>query len=199
MLRGQRRPFEVNYPHQTWRESTNPTSIYAICPTTNPTLIGLSQVQSLQTNLNTPIDSCAPYIAQYPCESDLGFPAVAGGTFYDAANLPASGTATLSNGPGTVTTPASGSVFTYTNPGDSQVYVISAAGVKAGGDDSGSGNAAATTTGSGSSGSSGGSGGSNGGSPTGSATSATKTGLAGQVLVRWGLLQVAVLVSCLMV
>ncbi|OBT75494.1 hypothetical protein VF21_04920 [Pseudogymnoascus sp. 05NY08] len=175
------------------------SSIYGICPTTDPTLIGLNQVQSLQTNLNTPIDSCAPYIAQYPCESDLGFSAVAGGTFYDAANLPASGTATLSNGPGTVTVPASGSVFTYTNPADSQVYVISAAGVKAGAGDSGSGNVAATTTGSSGSGSSGGSGGSGGGSATGGAASPVKTGLAGQVSVGWGLLSVAVLVNCLIV
>ncbi|OBT87404.1 hypothetical protein VE02_04167 [Pseudogymnoascus sp. 03VT05] len=180
-------------------ESTNRTSIYGICPTTDPTLIGLNQVQSLQTNLNTPIDSCAPYIAQYPCESDLDFSAVAGGTFYDAANLPASGTATLSNGPGTVTVPASGSVFTYTNPADSQVYVISAAGVKAGGGDSGSGNAAATTTGSSGSGSSGGSGESSGGSATGGAASPVKMGLARQVSVGWGLPSVAVLVNCLIV
>jgi hypothetical protein len=116
-------------------------SIYGICPTTDPTLIGLSNVNQLETIMDTPFDTCGSYLSEFPCAS-LGFTPVAGGTFYGPDNLPASGTATLSNLGGTVTSPASGAVFTYTNGGDGVVYTISAANVK----DSGSGSEAQTTT-----------------------------------------------------
>jgi hypothetical protein len=124
-------------------------SIYAICPNTDPTLIGLSSVQQLETTLDTQISDCQPYLAEYNCVSDLGFSQVVGNTFYGPNNLPASGTQTLSNIAGTVTAPASGSVFTYTNGGDGQVYTISAASVKAGsgGGATTSGKGAASTNG----------------------------------------------------
>lgn len=107
--------------------SLNPHSIYGLCPSTDPSLIGLSSVTQLETVLDTSFSSCSSYLTEFPCESELGFSAVAGGTFYSPDNLPANGTATLSNVAGTVTAPASGAVFTYTNGGDSQVYTISAA------------------------------------------------------------------------
>jgi len=70
---------------------------------------------------------------------------------------------------GTVTAPASGNVFTYTNGGDGQVYTISAASVKAG-----SGGAATTTT--------------NGASTTtSSATSATSTKSSGDARLGFSL------------
>lgn len=104
-------------------------SIYGICSTTDPTLIGLSSVNQLETALDTPFDTCNSYLSEFPCESKLGFPPVAGGTFYGPDNLPRSGTATLSKLGGSVTSPASGAVFTYRNGGDTQVYTISAANV----------------------------------------------------------------------
>lgn len=104
-------------------------SIYGICSTTDPTLIGLSSVNQLETALDSPFDTCNSYLSEFPCESKLGFPPVAGGTFYGPDNLPRSGTATLSNLGGSVTSPASGAVFTYTNGGDTQVYTISAPNV----------------------------------------------------------------------
>ena len=127
---------------------TNCNSIYAICPNTDPNLIGLSSVNLLETTLDTPFSTCGSYLTQFPCDSDLGFPSVAGGIFYGPDNLPASGNQTLSNLAGTVTSPASGAVFTYTNGANSQVYTISAASIS--GTGSGAtitGNGRATTTG----------------------------------------------------
>jgi hypothetical protein len=142
---------------------TNVKSIYAICPTADPTLIGLSSVQQLETTIDTLLSDCQPCLSQFNCVSDLGFPQVAGNTFYGPNNLPASGTGTLFNVAGTVTTPASGSVFTYTNGGDNQVYTIPAGNAKAG--------SGGTTTITGKSGNA-----TNGASTgTGSAASATST------------------------
>ncbi|KAG0646225.1 hypothetical protein D0Z07_8172 [Hyphodiscus hymeniophilus] len=116
------------------------SSIYSICPNTDPSLIGLSSVNQLETTLDTPFSSCGSYLAEFPCDTDLHFSAAAGGTFYGPDNLPASGTQTLSNLAGTVTAPASGAVFTYTNGADKQVYTISAASAEGAG-------SKATTTG----------------------------------------------------
>jgi hypothetical protein len=143
------------------------SSIYGICPTTDPSLIGLSSVNNVETALDTPFDTCGSYLSEFPCDSKLGFPPVAGGHFYGPDNLPASGTATLSNLGGSVTSPVSGAVFTYTNGGDGQVYTISAANV----------NAQETTAG-------------NGGSPTQtrSAPGGTSTSRGSKVESRTGLL-----------
>ncbi|KDR83368.1 hypothetical protein GALMADRAFT_637605 [Galerina marginata CBS 339.88] len=104
------------------------SSIYGLCPNTNPSLVGLNQVNNVLGNqIGTNFSSCSSPLSQFNCQSDLGFPAVGGGTYFNPTNLPTSGTATLSNVGGTVTAPASGSIFTYTNGGDQQVYTISAA------------------------------------------------------------------------
>ena len=152
-------------------------SIYGICPTTDPTLIGLSNVNQLETILDTPFDTCGSYLSEFPCGSKLGFTPVAGGTFYGPDNLPASGTATLSNLGGTVTSPASGAVFTYTNGGDGVVYTISAANVKG----SGSGSETQTTT------AAGGSSGNNANTSQSTATpTATGSSTAGSTKTGWG-------------
>lgn len=111
---------------------------YNICPDTDPTLIGLSNVSQLESQVNTPFDSCGSYLNTYDCISDLSYSLDGVSTYYKPTNLPKSGTATLSNAAGTVTAPASGSVFTYTNGGDGVVYTITAAGVKDSGSGSGS-------------------------------------------------------------
>lgn len=118
-------------------ESSVASSIYGICPDTDPSLIGLSTVDTLGTNFDNPFSGCASSVSNDICEAQLGWPEVAGGTYYGPNNLPASGTATLSNQPGTVTSPASGAVFSYTNGANKQVYTITAASV---------GKAVATTT-----------------------------------------------------
>lgn len=106
------------------------SSIYGICPDTDPSLVGLSYVQQLESLYDLPFTECGQYMSSYDCTKDLSFTAAS--TFYDPADLPKSGSATLSNGPGTVTAPASGTVFSYTNAADSQVYTISAASAKKG-------------------------------------------------------------------
>ncbi|KAF8913233.1 hypothetical protein CPB84DRAFT_1841622 [Gymnopilus junonius] len=88
------------------------STMYAICPDTNPNLIGLPAIQQLATILETPFDSCSASLSEFNCVSHLDFPDVPGGIFYNPSNLPLTGTATLSNLPGTVTAPASGAVFT---------------------------------------------------------------------------------------
>ena len=86
-------------------------------------------MDTLGTNYDNPFSGCASTLSNDICEAQLGWPKIAGGTCYGPSDLPASGTATLSNGVGTVTTPASGAVFTYTNGANTQVYTISAARV----------------------------------------------------------------------
>ncbi|KAH8900101.1 hypothetical protein GQ53DRAFT_208742 [Thozetella sp. PMI_491] len=134
--------------YRNWRLTHEYRSIYSICPGTNPSLLGLSVFNSLETLLSTKFSSCNSYLSKYNCVEDLGFSSIASsGSYYATTNLPSSGTATLSNVDGAVTAPPSGSVFAYTQGGN-QVYTITAASAN---------NAAATTTGGG------------GGSGTGSA------------------------------
>lgn len=124
-------------------------SIYGICPDTDPKLIGLSSVSKLESALDTPFDTCASYLSESNCVSSLGFSKDAIQTYYRPDNLPKSGTATLSNKAGTVTAPASGSVFTYTNAADGKAYTVSAAGASKGsgpGSDSASGSSATATS-----------------------------------------------------
>lgn len=102
----------------------------------------------------------------YDCISDLGYSLAGVSTYVKPTDLSLTGTASLSNGPGTVTSPASGKVFTWTNKGDGEVWTVTAAsfngdsasgGSQGGGPNAGSGSggnsgghgAAATVTGSG--------------------------------------------------
>ncbi|KAL6857341.1 hypothetical protein J3F83DRAFT_763685 [Trichoderma novae-zelandiae] len=129
------------------------SSLYNICPDTDPKLIGLSTISQLESQLNTDFDSCGPYLDTYDCVTALGYSLDGVSKYYKPTDITPSGTATLSNAAGTVTSPASGTVFTYTNGGDGTIYTITAAGHVQGSGDSGSG----SDTGSGSGGSGGGS------------------------------------------
>lgn len=82
------------------------------------------------------------------CASDLGFSLAGVSTYYAPNQFPASGTASPTNRPGSVTTPASGSVFTYTNGGDKVAYTITAAPLLSRDGSGGSGGSGAQTTGS---------------------------------------------------
>ncbi|KDR77081.1 hypothetical protein GALMADRAFT_225213 [Galerina marginata CBS 339.88] len=110
------------------------SSLYSFCPTTNPSLIGLAQVNTFQSQLGESFSTCSPSLTQFNCAANLGFSAQAvGGTFLRPDNLPVTGTATLTNLPGKVTAPASGTVFTYTNNAVNLIYTISAANAPGGG------------------------------------------------------------------
>ncbi|RSL49065.1 hypothetical protein CEP54_012602 [Fusarium duplospermum] len=117
-------------------------SIVEICPDTDPKFAGLAEISQLESQLNVQFDTCGKYMDTYDCRSKLSFSLDGVSTFYKPDDSIKSGTATLSNRPGTVTAPASGQTFTYTNGGDGVVYTIKAGGDKAGsgtkGDPSGS-------------------------------------------------------------
>ncbi|KAK1255635.1 hypothetical protein MKX07_007894 [Trichoderma sp. CBMAI-0711] len=128
------------------------SSLYNICPDTDPKLIGLSTVSQLQSQLNTDFDSCGSYMDTYDCVNDLGYSLDGVSKYYKPTDAVPSGTATLSNAAGTVTAPASGTAFSYTNGGDGTVYTITAVG-HASGSGSGSGSESGGSDGSDSSGS----------------------------------------------
>ena len=87
--------------------------MYDICPNTDPKLIGLDQILSAVAP-SLPWPSCGPTFQQFDCVNDLRFEApLSTGKIYNPTNLPASGTQTLSNIAGEVTSPASGAVFSY--------------------------------------------------------------------------------------
>ncbi|KAL5604986.1 hypothetical protein FOVSG1_005133 [Fusarium oxysporum f. sp. vasinfectum] len=105
------------------------SSIVEICPKTDPNLIGLKQISSLESELNVDYKSCGSYMETYDCSSKLSYSLEGVSTYYKPDDPLKTGTATLSNNPGSVTAPASGKVFSYTNGGDGTVYTITAAGV----------------------------------------------------------------------
>ena len=143
-------------------------SLYEICPDTNPDLIGMSQIATIETQLDIPFSQCEP-MTKVNCESDLSFSLTGVTAYYPPNGLPASGTATLSNVPGSVTAPPSGSVFSYTNGADAVVYTISAAAAPSDGSSSATVTESSDSNGGG--GSSSGSSGSSGSEATGSAGS----------------------------
>lgn len=110
-----------------------------ICPATDPKLIGSSNIQQIETTINTDFKSCGSYLDTYDCKNDLGFNIDGVKSFLKPNDPLTTGTATLSDMPGTITAPASGKVFSYTNGGDGTVYTITAAGKIKGGKSGGSG------------------------------------------------------------
>ncbi|KAK5991867.1 hypothetical protein PT974_05254 [Cladobotryum mycophilum] len=113
------------------------SSLFEICPKTDPKIIGLSNISQRSQELSVDFSKCGSYMSQYNCINDLHYSVTGVSTFYAPDDPVTTGTETLSNVPGTVTAPPSGAVFSYTNGGDKAVYTISAAGVKKGGKDSG--------------------------------------------------------------
>lgn len=74
-----------------------------------------------------PWPSCGQYIQNIVCVADLGFVApLTTGTVFNPTNTPAAGTQTLFDEPGTVTSPPSGSVFTWFAYQSSYSYVVTA-------------------------------------------------------------------------
>ncbi|KAF5567476.1 hypothetical protein FNAPI_645 [Fusarium napiforme] len=97
-----------------------------------------SQPSRPKTNIHPRVRAkrCGSYMETYDCSSKLSYSLDGVSTYYKPDDPLKTGTATLSNNPGSVTAPVSGKVFSYTNGGDGTVYTITAAGV--GKDNSGS-------------------------------------------------------------
>lgn len=70
----------------------------------------------------------------YDCSLQLSYSLEGVSTYYKPDDPLTTGTATLSNNPGSVMTPASGHIFSYTNGGDGTIYTITAARDKGGSD-----------------------------------------------------------------
>ncbi|KAM0545452.1 hypothetical protein ACHAO7_008215 [Fusarium culmorum] len=136
--------------YSKWRDAVaaNSAALYQveICPDTNPKLVGLSNLGTVESQLNVQYTNCGKYMDAFDCQSDLSFSLDGVSTFLKPDDALKTGSATLSNGPGSVTTPASGHVFSYTNGGDGVVYTITADKDKAG--SGGKGKSEATQTGS---------------------------------------------------
>lgn len=132
MLPSQRCSFEVRKhikaPEREVASNFKSGSIVEICPATDPKLIGMSNIQQIETTINTDFKSCGNYLETYDCKNDLGFNIDGVKSFLKPNDPLTTGTATLSDVPGTITAPASGKVFSYTNGGDGIVYTITAAG-----------------------------------------------------------------------
>jgi hypothetical protein len=92
--------------------------MYDICPDTNPDILGASSLVTIVSAAGEPWPSCGPALQQFDCAVDLGFVApLTTGTIYNPTNTPTPGTNTLSNIAGEVTSPASGSIFSYSAGG----------------------------------------------------------------------------------
>lgn len=147
-------------------------SFFEICPSTDPKLLGLSNLGQLQAAANTQFANCGTYLNTYDCVKDLGFQLDGVSSFMKPDDPLTTGTATLSDIPGSVTAPASGRVFTYTNGADGAVYTITAAGKFS---DSGSGSGSGSSGGGSGSGSGSGSNGGGGSGDKGSSANPTQT------------------------
>ncbi|KAF2094526.1 hypothetical protein NA57DRAFT_80328 [Rhizodiscina lignyota] len=124
------------------------STVYDICPDTDPSLLDLSKIESgAQLALGGEgFSTCDSTLDSFNCVQDLGFPKLPGkGEYYAASNLPSSGTKTLYDTPGIVTSPPSGSVYTFA--ASSTTYLVTASPYKsenAAATGSESGNAAAS-------------------------------------------------------
>jgi hypothetical protein len=103
--------------------------MYDICPNTDPKLIGLDTLLNAVAPYY-PWPGCVDSLNQYNCVADLGFePPLSTGAVYNPTDLPASGAQALSNIAGEVTSPASGSIFSYTAIG--QEWTVTALSISA--------------------------------------------------------------------
>lgn len=115
------------------------TSFYDICPDTDPSLIGLTTVMNYISGLTNKqgFSYCDSTLSSFNCESDLGFSALGdNGEYYANSDLPASGTETLYNANGVLTSPPFGSATTISFSATSYVLTASpynAANVASGG------------------------------------------------------------------
>jgi hypothetical protein len=94
------------------------TSFWDVCPDTQPSLIGADDYWNGVISLDKDYPQCGGYTDVYSCANDLKFTPPGkdkSAKFYGPGELPKNGTKTLSNVEGSVTSPLSGSTFTWTH------------------------------------------------------------------------------------
>ncbi|KAH8659891.1 hypothetical protein BX600DRAFT_51836 [Xylariales sp. PMI_506] len=91
------------------------SALHAVCPNTEPSLLDIDKITADVTLelLGESFSTCDSTLATFNCETDLGFSALPNdGAYYASSNMPPSGTQTLFNSPGSMTTAPFGSVTT---------------------------------------------------------------------------------------
>lgn len=155
-----------------WLLTHRHCSIWDICPSTDPSLLGADLWFELVSSMAEEWAECGPYMDAHGCD-DLGmaYPADNTTNFYKPSELPPNGTETLFN-TGIVTSPVSGATYSYTYGNVQHVVTVSSADARpTGGSSSGSGGDDGD----------GGSGGEGSGSSGGSSDSDEEDGAAGVV------------------
>ncbi|KAI2787254.1 hypothetical protein POX_f07617 [Penicillium oxalicum] len=108
-------------------ESAILSTIWNTCPNTIPSEIGADYWYDSFLKPNH-WDECASYLETHDCAHELGYSAESAGgtnTFYKPGKLPQNGTQSLFNTGQTLSTPASGASFTWTD--GSLIHAITAA------------------------------------------------------------------------
>ena len=124
--------------------------MYDICPNTNPAFIGYNAMLNAVAPYY-PWPNCVNSLNENNCVAELGFVApLSTGSVYNPTDLPVSGTGGLSNIAGQVTSPASGSVFSFTAIG--QEFTVTALSIGKAEVTTAPQNSAANTAGTGTSG-----------------------------------------------
>ncbi|KAK9366289.1 hypothetical protein V1509DRAFT_630333 [Lipomyces kononenkoae] len=158
-------------------ESASLSSLYSICPDTDPSQAGLDVIDNYFSGYNQPFSSCDQYLSSLNCVSDLGFAQIDGDQYYGPGNLSLTGTQSLSDGPGSITSPISGATFTWV-PITTPVTIV-AVSYTPGASPTGSGSSGSGSSGSGSSGSGSSGSGSSGSGSSQSGSSDSGSGSAG--------------------
>ena len=98
---------------------------FDVCPSTDPTLIGLNVVIDFGIKASMPWTNCGSYLENIDCLGGLGYEApLSTGEVYNPTNTPSAGTQTLSDISGQMTTPASGATFTWFGYASSHTYPV---------------------------------------------------------------------------
>ncbi|KAI8965135.1 hypothetical protein F5Y11DRAFT_313941 [Daldinia sp. FL1419] len=101
-----------------------------ICPDTDPSLLGIDDAYQALVAGDENWPMCAEYMKAFPCASMLGYTPPGGddsAVFYEPGNFPPNGTATLSNIAGSITSPVSGAVYTWTHDGREDIVTVASA------------------------------------------------------------------------
>lgn len=88
--------------------------------------VGSDIIDGTAAQLNKPFSECSA-MSKSSCASDFGFSLGGVSTYLAPDQMTVTPSGSPTNKPGSVTTPASGATFTYTNGGDNATYTITAA------------------------------------------------------------------------
>ncbi|KAI0887858.1 uncharacterized protein GGS22DRAFT_197765 [Annulohypoxylon maeteangense] len=114
-------------------ESAMLSAFWAVCPNTDPSLLGINEIYDSLIANDKDWATCATDMDAFPCYSKLGYTPPGGnssGTFYEPNDFPQNGTATTSNIAGSITTPVSGAVYTWTYNGVERPITVASADAK---------------------------------------------------------------------